>query len=57
MDDVFVLGYYQEFLNCVGTLEMNLDSCFAAYVSKTVAEAFGIWDYYKSVVVSVIDPM
>ena len=48
---------YQEFLDCVGTYEMNLDSCFAAYVSKILTEAFGIWDYCESVVVSVIDPM
>ena len=58
MDNVdFVLGCYQEFLNCVGTFEINLDSCFAAYVSKTLTKAFGIWNYYEGVVVSVIDPM
>ena len=58
MDDiVFVLGCYQEFLNCVGTFEMNLDSCFAVYVSKTLIEAFGIWDCYEGVEVSVVDPM
>ena len=33
---VFVLGCYQEFHHCVGTLEVSLDSCFAAYVSKTL---------------------
>ena len=58
MDDVvFVLGCYQEFCNSVGTFEMSLYSCFAAYVSKTLSQAFGIWDYYEGVVVSVIDPM
>ena len=46
MDDVvFVPGCYQEFLNCVGTLEMILDSCFAPYVSKTVTEAFKLWEF------------
>ena len=57
MDDVFILGCYQKFLNCVSTFEMNLDSWFAKYVSKTLTDAFGIWDYYEGVVVSVIDPM
>ena len=42
---VFVLGCYQEFLNCVGTFKVNLDSCFAIYVPETLIEAFGIWGY------------
>ena len=44
-DVVFVLGCYQEFPNCVGTFKVNLDSCFATYVLKTLSKAFGIWNY------------
>ena len=54
---VFVLGCYQEFLYCVDTFQMNLDSCFAIYVPKTLTEAFRIWDYYEGVVDSVVVPM
>ena len=54
VDVVFVLMCYQEFLNCVGTFKVNLDSCFAMYIPKTLTEAFGIWDYYKGVVVSAV---
>ena len=46
-DTFFVLGYYQEFLNCVGTFKVNLDSCFVTYVPKSLTKAFGIWDYSK----------
>ena len=53
-DAVFTLWCYQEFLHCVGTFEANLESCFAAYVSETVTEAFGIWDHYKDIVVSYV---
>ena len=35
-------------------VEMSLDSCFVAYFSNTLTEAFGIWDYYEDVVVSVV---
>ena len=56
-DVVFVLWCYQEFPLCVGTFEVSLDSCFAAYVFETLTEAFGIWDHYKDVVVSVVVPM
>ena len=44
-DAVFVLGHYQEFLNCVATLKVNLDSYFATYVPETLTETFGVWDY------------
>ena len=33
-DVVFVLGHYQKFLYCAGTLKVNLDSCFVKYVLK-----------------------
>ena len=56
-DVVYVIGCYQEFLNCVGTFKVNQDSCFATYVPKTVTVAFGIWDYYKDAVVSVVVTM
>ena len=56
-DVVFVLGWYQEFLNSVCTFKVNLDSCFATYAPQTLTEAFGIWDYYASVMVSVVIPM
>ena len=49
-DIVFVLGCYQELLHCVGTFEVHIDFYFAAYVSKTFTEAFGIWDYDEDAV-------
>ena len=42
-----VLGCYQEFLHCVGTFEVSMDSYFATYVPKTLNEAFGIWSTMK----------
>ena len=58
VDNVFfVLGCYQVFLHCVGTFEVSMDPCFAAYVYKFLTEAFGIWDHNEDVVVSVVVPM
>ena len=47
---VLVLMCYQKFLDCVGTFEVNLYSYFATYVSETLTETFGVWDYYENVV-------
>ena len=55
-DVVFVLECYQEILHCVGTFEVSLDSCFAAYVPTTLTQALGIWNHYEDVVVSVAVP-
>ena len=54
---VLVLGHYQKFPDCAGTLEMNLYSYFATYFSKSLTETFGVWDHQENVVVFVSVPM